>query len=81
MKGNSYGQTAQYQLKLRQRFNKGIKVRVFIPGDLVLRRVVGSVESPSCGKLGANWERPYRVTSIAGTGAYQLEDLDGIVIP
>lgn len=28
------------------------------------------------GNLGLNWEGPYRVTSIAGTGAYRLEDLD-----
>ena len=38
---------AQYQQKLRQGFDKGIRVRVFIPGDLVLRRVVKSMKNPS----------------------------------
>ena len=28
------------------------------------------------GKLGLTWEGPYRITSIAGVGAYRLEDLD-----
>ena len=27
-------------------------------------------------KLALTWEGPYRVTSIAGTGVYYLEDLD-----
>ena len=72
---------AQYQQKLRQGFKKGIKARVFILEDLVLQRVVGSMKNRSWGKLGLNWERHYRVTSIAETGAYRLEDLDEIVIP
>ena len=32
------------------------------------------------GKLGPNWEGPYRITSIAGIGTYNLEDLDEYVI-
>ena len=46
-----------------------------------MRKVVGSMKNPSWGKLGPNWERPYRVTSVAGIGAYRLEDLDGVVVP
>ncbi|XP_075665413.1 uncharacterized protein LOC142635083 [Castanea sativa] len=72
---------APYQQKLKKGFEKGIKVRVFIPGDHVLRRVVGSMKNPSWEKLGPNWEWPNQVTSIIGTGAYRLEDLDEIVIP
>ena len=51
------------------------------PGDLVLRKVVGTAKNPSWGKLGPNWEEPYRITSIAGIGAYYLEDFDEYVIP
>ncbi|XP_075658925.1 uncharacterized protein LOC142628770 [Castanea sativa] len=72
---------AWYQQKLRQGFDKGIKVRVFIPGDLVLHKVVRNLRNPFWGKLGPNWEGPYRVTSIAEMGAYRLEDLDGVVVP
>ena len=32
------------------------------------------------GMLGSTWEGPYRITSIAGVGAYRLEDLDEIPI-
>ena len=53
-----------------------VKLRPLTPGDLVLRKVVGNTKNPACGKLGPNWEGPYRITSVAGIGAYYLEDLD-----
>jgi len=71
---------AQYQQRLRQGFEKCVKVSEFILGDLILKKVVGSMKNPSWEKLGPNWERPYRVTLVARTGTYWLEDLDGAVI-
>ena len=50
-------------------------------GDLVLRKVVGSAKNPAWGKLGPNWEGSYRITSVAGIGAYYLEDLEEKVVP
>lgn len=47
---------AQYQQKLGQGFEKGVKVRVFIPGDLILRKVIRSMKIPSWGKQDPNWE-------------------------
>ena len=44
-------------------------------GDLVLRKVLGTAKNPAWGKLGPNWEGPYRITLVAGIGAYYLEDL------
>ena len=38
-------------------------------------------KNPVWGKLGPNWEGPYCITSVAGIGAYFLEDLDERVIP
>ena len=67
---------ANYQQRISHGYNKGIKCQDFIPRDLVLRKVLGNTRDPTMGKLGPNWEGPYRVTSIAGTGAYRLEDLD-----
>ena len=52
-----------------------------MPGDLVLRKVLGTSKNPTWGKLRPNWEGPYRITSVAGIGAYFLEDLDERVIP
>ena len=72
---------AQYQQRLRQGFEKCVKVSEFILGDLILQKVVGSMKNPSWEKLSPNWERPYRVTSVAGMGTYWLEDLDEAVIP
>ena len=59
----------------------GVKVRRLVPGDLVLRKVVGIAKNPTWGKLGPNWEGPYRVTSVVGIGAYFLKDLDENVVP
>ena len=50
-------------------------------GDLVLRKFVGAAKNPTWGKLGSNWERPYRITSMAGIGAYYLEDLEKKAVP
>ena len=55
-------------------------MRPLAPGDLVLRKVVGTVKNPLWEKLGPNWEGPYRIISIAGIGAYYLEDLNENVV-
>ena len=48
---------------------------------MVLRKVLGTAKNPAWGKLGPNWEGPCCITSVAGIGAYFLEDLDERVIP
>ena len=53
-----------------------VKLRPLAPRDLVLRKVVGNTKNSTWGKLGPNWEGPYRITSVAGVGAYYLEYLD-----
>nr|XP_023929875.1 uncharacterized protein LOC112041189 [Quercus suber] len=78
---NAMVRLAHYQQKLRQGYDANVRLRPLEPGDLVLRKVVGTAKNPAWGKLGPNWEGPYRITSGAGIGAYFLEDLDGHVIP
>ena len=58
-----------------------MKDREFSAGDLVLRKVVGNMWDVGAGKLVQTWERPYKVTTIAGAGAYYLEDLDKRPLP
>ena len=70
-----------YQQKLKQGYDAKVKPRSLALGDLVLRKVLGITRNPAWGKLGPNWEGPYRITSIAGIGAYFLEDLDEHVVP
>ena len=73
---NAMVQLAYYQHKLKQGYDMNVKLRPLTPGDLVLRKVLGNTKNPAWGKLRPNWEGPYRITSIAGIGAYYLEDLD-----
>ena len=72
---------AHYQQKLKQSYDAKVKSRPLAPGDLVLRKVLGTARNPTWGKLGPNWEGPYRITSVAGIRAYLLEELDEHVVP
>ena len=74
-------QLAYYQHKLKQSYNTNVKLRSLVSSDLVLRKVIGTAKNLVWGKLGPNWEGLYRITSMAGIGAYFLEDLDEHVIP
>ena len=69
-----------YQQRLKQGYDKGVKLMPLALGDLVLRKVVGTTKNLAWEKLGPNWEGPYRITLVAGIGAYYLEDLDENVI-
>ena len=42
----------------------------------MLRKVLGTAKNPAWGKLGSNWEGPYRITLVARICAYYLEDLE-----
>ena len=74
-------QLAYYHQKLKQGYDANVKLRPLAPGDLVLRKVVDAAKNPSWGKLGPNWKGPYRITSVAGIGAYYVEDLDEKAVP
>jgi len=63
------------------RYNRKVRPRDFDPRDLVLQRADVGNKNTREGKLAANWEGPYRVTSSTGSGAYILESLDGLPIP
>ena len=42
---------------------------------------MANTRRPNEGKLGSNWEGPYKVVSLAGARSYRLEDLGGKPIP
>ena len=73
---NAMVQLAYYQYKLKQGYDANVKLRPLALGDLVLRKVLGIAKNPAWGKLGPNWEGPYRITFVAGIGAYYRVDLD-----
>ena len=73
---NAMVRLAYYQHKLKQGYDTNVKLRPLAVGDLVLRKVLGTTRNPTWGKLGPNWEGPYRITSVARIGAYYLKALD-----
>ncbi|CAL5430935.1 unnamed protein product [Camellia sinensis] len=70
-----------YQQHLARVYNKKVNPKEFQVGDFVLRNVVGNKKDPREGKLGPNWEGPYRIISVTGNGAYRLKDSDGKELP
>ena len=72
---------AEYQQKLARRYNQSVETREFGIEDLALRKVMGNMRDTNIGKLAQTWKGPYRVTAIAGVGAYYLEDLDKKPLP
>lgn len=70
-----------YHQNLKQRYDVNVKLQPLSLGDLVMRKIHGNAKNPSWDKLGPTWEGPYRITSVAGIGAYYLEDLDEQTVP
>ncbi|XP_074349921.1 uncharacterized protein LOC141689506 [Apium graveolens] len=69
----------QQQARITSYFNKKVKVKEFLVGDLVLRESATSQPSIT-GKLKAPWEGPYQVTEVVAPGTYRLSTLDGTPI-
>ena len=51
---NGIVQLVYYQHKLKQGYDSNVKLSPLVPGDLVLRKVFGTVKNPVWGKLGPN---------------------------
>uniref|UniRef100_A0A2N9H4R2 Uncharacterized protein n=1 Tax=Fagus sylvatica TaxID=28930 RepID=A0A2N9H4R2_FAGSY len=49
-----------YQRQMKRGYDKNIRPRSFYVNDLVLRKVVANTRNPNDGKLGPNWEGPYK---------------------
>ena len=48
---------------MAKHYNSMVRHRDFQVGDLVLRKVTGTTKDISQGKLGPNWEEPYKIAS------------------
>ena len=72
---------AWYQNLMAKHYNSKVKHRDFQVGDLALRKIMGASKDPTQGKLGPNWERPYRIMSWQRRGTYYLQTLDGQKLP
>ena len=67
---------ARYQDLMAKHYNSRVKHKDFQVGDLVFRKVMGAVRDSTQGKLGPNWEGPYKITLWQRKGTYHLETLD-----
>ena len=76
-RGTAEQRLARYQNLMSKHYNTKVRHRDFQIGELILRKVMGPAKDPSQGKLGPNWEGPYKITSWQRKGSYHLETMDG----
>ena len=67
---------AKYKNLMARQHDAMVRPRRFDIGDLVLRKVFLATKNPAHGKLGPNWEGPYKVINCKRQGSYYLEVLD-----
>ena len=77
MRMDAEQRTARYKNLMARQYDAMVKPRHFNIGDLVLKRVSLATKNPTHGKLGPNWEGPYKVINCKRQGSYYLETLDG----
>ncbi|KAG7591503.1 Integrase catalytic core [Arabidopsis thaliana x Arabidopsis arenosa] len=66
-----------YQSAAARYYNSNVRNRHFDVGTLVLRKVQQNTTEDGAGKLGINWEGPYRITHVVRNGVYRLENMEG----
>ena len=64
---NAMVQLAYYQHKLKQGYDTNVKLRPLAPGDLVLRKVLGTTRNPAKGKLGPHFDGRNRCVLFGGS--------------
>ncbi|XP_075102020.1 uncharacterized protein LOC142177422 [Nicotiana tabacum] len=62
-------------------YNKKAKIRLLKVGDYVLKAKTHASKDPRDGKLGTNWDGPYKITAEASKGSFQLETMEGKLLP
>ncbi|XP_070054623.1 uncharacterized protein [Nicotiana tomentosiformis] len=62
-------------------YNKKEKVRPLKVGDYVLKAKTQASKDLREGKLGTNWYGPYKITATSNKGPFQLETLEGKLLP
>lgn len=66
-----------YQKRIACAFNKRVRPRKIVKGDLVLKELRAPIFDPR-GKFKPKWVGPYIVKTVLSGGATYLMDLDGV---
>ena len=69
-----------YQRKTARYYNRKVKHRSYMSGDLVLKKLLPARKNPAHGKLGPNWEGPYIISRVVKTGNYELQTEEGKIL-
>ena len=69
--------TEEYQRKTARYYNQKVKPKSYMPGDLVLKKLLPTRKNPAHGKLGPNWEGPYIISRVVRPGNYELQTEEG----
>ena len=69
--------TTKYKNLMARKYDAMVKSRRFNIGDLVLKKVSLATKDLAHGKLGPNWEGPYKIINCKRQGSYYFETLDG----
>ena len=72
--------TEDYQRKTARYCNRKVKPRSYMPGDLVLKKLMPARKNPAHGKLSPNWEGPYIVYRVVRPGTYELQTEEGKIL-
>ena len=62
-----------YQRKTTRYYNQRVKPRSYMPGDLVLKKLLPARKNPAHRKMGPNLEGPYIVSRVVRPGNYELQ--------
>ena len=68
--------TAKYKNLMARQYDAMVKPRRFNIGGLVLKKVSLATKNAARGKLGPNWEGPYRIINCKRQGSYYFEALN-----
>ena len=69
-----------YQDAAAKYYNSNVRNRRFNEGDLVMRKFFQNTAQQNSGKLGENWEGPYKIIKVVRPGSYEISYLQGVKI-
>ncbi|XP_057518009.1 uncharacterized protein LOC130798929 [Amaranthus tricolor] len=76
-RGNALLRSMAQKQKMTRNFNRLVKTKHIHVGDYVLRKVEATGKIVEKGKLGANWDGPFKIVRIIKPGTFELEDMNG----